>query len=467
MTTNPIPEIKGRLLIGVAPAFSENPPVFMTEAVDNRDIVQFKMFGKRIFIAAAPELVHEVLVTQYQNFPKGDRSAKIMSKFIGKGLVTYTDVEHHRQMRRLAQPAFHMKRVVSYADVMVDYADAVSAEWRSGEVVDISEEMMKLTMYIVSKTLFDVGKDDMAATAERVGAAIDEIQQLANDALESPFLLPDWLPTQANRSARSNRAVLNETIDRMVAERVNADGSVDDRGDLLSMYLLAEFEDGGRISAETLRDELITLFSAGHETTANTLTWTLFLLSQHPDVAERLRAELDTVLAGRLPTFEDLAKLPYLEMVIKESMRVRPPVWGLVVREALEDAQIGDYAIPKGGLIFVSPYATHRLERYFPDPERFDPERFTPEAEAALPKYAYIPFGGGPRVCIGNRFAMMEAQLVLATLFQRFEFELARPLPVELNPQITMSPLGGMAMRVVARTTAETQTDAASISAVA
>ncbi len=467
MTTKPIPEIKGRPLIGVAPAFIENPPAFMSEQLDNRDIIQFKMFGQRIFIAAHPDLVHEVLVSQYRTFRKGERSSKIMSKFIGEGLVTYTDVDHHRQMRRLAQPAFHMKRIVSYADVMVDYTDAVSAEWRSGDVVDISEEMMKLTMYIVSKTLFDVDKDEMADTAERVGAAIDQIQHLANDALESPFVLPDWLPTRANRATRENRAVLDETIDRIVAERVDADGGVADHGDLLSMYLLAEFEDGGRISAETLRDELITLFSAGHETTANTLTWTLYLLSQNPDVAERLRAELDDVLAGRLPTFEDLPDLPYLEMVIKESMRVRPPVWGLVAREPIEDAQIGDYMIPKGGLVFVSPYVTHRLERYFPDPERFDPERFTPEAEAALPKYAYIPFGGGPRVCIGNRFAMMEAQLVLATLFQRFEFELARPLPVKPNPQITMSPLGGMDMRVVARPTAETQPNAAPISAVA
>lgn len=454
MQSKPVPVIKGLPIIGIARSFVKNPATYLVEQVDERDIVFFRLFGIPVFMVSAPDLVHDVLVTNYRAYRKSDRATAVLRRFIGEGLVTYQDFEEHRQQRRLAQPAFHMHRVAAYAGVMVDYADQMTREWQPGETRDISEEMMKLTMFIVSKTLFDVDKRTMMGTAAAVGSAVDEMQALTNETLNAFILWPEWVPTPNNRRTKVARAVLDRTIDAIIAERRAGDGSVRDTGDLISMYLLSEYEDGSRMPEERIRDEMVTLFTAGHETTSNLLTWTFYLLSQNPEVEATLHAELDTVLNGRLPTFEDLPRLPYTEMVIKETLRLYPPAWALVGRQAIADTMLGDYRIPRNSLVFISPLVTQRLSAYYPDPERFEPERFTPEREAALPKFAYIPFGGGPRICIGNSFALMEARLLLATIAQRYRLELARGLPVELNARVTLSPRGGMRMRLAARDTA-------------
>jgi cytochrome P450 len=228
-------------------------------------------------------------------------------------------------------------------------------------------------------------------------------------------------------------------------------GQVEDTGDLLSMLLLARYEDGSAMNDEQVRDEAVTLFAAGHETTSNALTWTWYYLAQNPEVEARLWAELDEVLAGRAPTVDDLGRLAYSQMVIKESMRLRPPAWILNGRQAMEEVTIGPYTIPAGSTVFIAPYVMHRQAGYFPDPETFDPERFRPEKEKQMPRYAYIPFGGGPRICIGNAFAMMEAQLILATVAQRYRLSLVGEGAVELQPQITLSPKGGLEMQIAAR----------------
>lgn len=448
-----VPGPKGRPFFGNISAFADDPLSTMVNlAAEYGDIVTFKMVGKSFYLITNPEYVREVLVTKADQFPKGDRDVALLTRFVGRGLLT-SGGAYHRQQRKLVQPAFHASRIQAYAQTMVDYTADLTGGWRAGEVRDISQEMMRLTMLIVSKTLFDVDKADMAGQAETIGAAIHELQAITDADFNMPLVLPDWAPTPRAWRRWRARAVLNETIEGLVAARRDTavNGRIADTGDLLSMLLLAQNEDGGGMSDEQVRDELITLFVAGHETTSNALTWTWYLLSQHPQVAARLYEEVDQVLGARLPTLADLSRLPYTLMVIKEAMRLYPPAWSLNGRQAREATTIGGYPIPAGGIVFISPYVMHRQPRYFPEPERFDPLRFTAEREKALPRYAYMPFGGGPRICIGNSFAMMEAHLIVATIAQQFALELAPDQEVVPNPQVTLSSKFGMKMRVMPR----------------
>jgi cytochrome P450 len=392
------------------------------------------------------------LVTKADSFPKAERDITILSKFLGNGLLT-SEGDFHKKQRKLAQPVFHRQRIQSYAETMVAYTNQVVGNWRDGESHQICDEMMSLTMFIVAKTLFDADMDDMAGEVETIGQAIEDLQAISNAEYRTFIILPEWVPTRNNRLRKKGRAVMYGIIDRLIAERraTAVNGRIADTGDLLSMLLLAQDEDGRTMSDNQVRDELVTLFAAGHETTSNALAWSWYLLSQHPDVEARLHQEVDEVLNGRLPTLQDLPQLPYTEMVLKEAMRLYPPAWTLNTRQAVEDTAVGDYLIPKDRLIFVSPYVMHRRPEFFPDPERFDPERFTPENEKELPRYAYVPFGAGPRVCIGNSFAMMEAHLILATIAQRFRLALDPNQEIELNPLITLSPKYGLKMRVIKR----------------
>jgi cytochrome P450 len=399
-----------------------------------------------------PDYIREVLVTKADSFPKAERDITILSKFLGNGLLT-SEGDFHKKQRKLAQPVFHRQRIQSYAETMVAYTNQVVGNWRDGESRQICDEMMSLTMFIVAKTLFDADMDDMAGEVETIGQAIEDLQAISNAEYRTFIILPEWVPTRNNRLRKKGRAVMYGIIDRLIAERraTAVNGRIADTGDLLSMLLLAQDEDGRTMTDNQVRDELVTLFAAGHETTSNALAWSWYLLSQHPDVEARLHREVDEVLNGRLPTLQDLPQLPYTEMVLKESMRLYPPAWTLNTRQAVEDTAVGDYLIPKDRLIFVSPYVMHRRPEFFPDPERFDPERFTPGNEKELPRYAYVPFGAGPRVCIGNSFAMMEAHLILATIAQRFRLELDPAQEIELNPLITLSPKYGLKMRVIKR----------------
>jgi cytochrome P450 len=324
---------------------------------------------------------------------------------------------------------------------MTGMAARTAARWHDGETLDISQEMMRLTLAIVGKTLFDA---DVEREADEIGAALTAVMELF-DMLLMPFSeLLEKLPLPHVRRFRRAKERLDETIYRIIEERR---GSVEDRGDLLSMLLSARDEegDGGGMSDLQVRDEVMTLFLAGHETTSNALTWTWYLLSQHPEIEAKLHEELCAVLEGRTPTFEDVPRLRYTEMVLAESMRLYPPAWA-IGRLTLKDYEVGGYTIPARSLVLLSQYVTHRDARFFPDPARFDPERWTPEAKESRPQFSYFPFGGGPRRCIGEGFAWMEGILLIATLAAHWRMRLVPNHRVETNAVITLRPKYGMRM---------------------
>lgn len=448
---------QGNFLLGSINQFSEDEPTFLLESVKQfGDLVYFRLAHVHTYLLGHPDLIREVLVTQSDKFEKAPLDKQILGKFLGNGLLI-SDGDFHKRQRRLAQPAFHSKRIHNYAEVMVDFTNQIMANWQNNAVVDVTNEMIHLTMLIVSKTLFDAdaitGSGDTAVT---IGNAMHDFQAVSNRDYQRGFSLPSWIPTADNRLRNRAAAEFNKVMEQIIAERrrTAVNGQITDTGDLLSMLMLSEDEDGEFMDDRQLRDEVATLFAAGHETTSNALSWTWYLLAQNPEVEEKLREELDNVLAGRQPSLADLPNLPYSLQIIKESMRLYPPAWILNGRIALEDVQLGGYTVPQGSILFISPYVMHHLPQYFTEPEAFKPERFTPEFEKSLPKFAYMPFGGGARVCIGNAFGMMEAQLVLATIAQRFRLELATDKPIQYNAQVTLTPLDGIQMRLVERETA-------------
>ncbi len=427
-------------------AFTRDPLEFlMNVASSYGDIAHFSFGSQSFFVLNHPDYIKDVLVTHNGSFMKG-RGLQRAKRLLGEGLLTSENPLHRRQ-RRLAQPAFHKSRIASYGSLMVDYAVRHQRErWQDGQTLDVWQEMMRLTLAIVGKTLFDT---DTEREAEEVREAVSATL-VSFTRLMMPFAeLLDRLPLPSTRRFSQARARLDAIIYRMIDERRKSGA---DRGDLLSMLIIAQDDegDGGAMTDEQLRDEAMTIFLAGHDTTANALTWTWYLLSQHPEVETRLHEEVDAVLAGRPPAIEDIPRLRYTEMVLAESMRLYPPAW-VMGRRALEDYEVGGYRVPAGSIVLMSQYVVHRDERYFPDPPRFDPERWTPEAKEARPQFSYFPFGGGPRRCIGDGFAWMEGILVIATLAQSWRMMLAPGHPVELQPLVTLRPKHGMRMTLERR----------------
>jgi cytochrome P450 len=391
----------------------------------------------------SPEYAHAVLVEQADSFQKLP-SFVFLKPLLGNGLLT-SEGEFWRRQRKLAAPAFQHRRIAGYATVMAEYAEQCQGRWRDGETIDVAHEMMRLTLSVVGKTLFDA---DVLSEADEIGESITVALDYANRQTSSLLPTPMSWPTPGNM--RNRRAIdrLNKTIQRLITER-RASG--DDKGDLLSMLLQARDEgDGSAMNDTQVRDEAMTIFLAGHETTANALAWTWYLLTQHPAIYQRLCDEVDQVLGGRTPTFSDLPNLPYALQVFKEAIRLYPPahVFG---RYAICDVTVCDYRMPANSWVIISPYAMHRRADIFPDPERFNPDRFLPEAEKRLPRQAYLPFGGGPRICIGNHFALMEGQIMLATIVQRVRMELVPGQQVVPEPLITLRPQDGIRMRVSRR----------------
>ncbi len=444
------PSPPGSLLLGNLPEFARDRLGYFARW--NRelgDVVGGRFFNRRVFLLGHPDLVEEVLLTQHKNFVKHTFFFRHVTALFGRGLLT-SEGDFWLRQRRLAAPAFHGKRIAAYAEVMVRSTERMLDGWRDGEARDAHDEMMKVTMQIVAKTLFDaeVSADDMEI-ADAFDAIVEEIARR----LRLPLPIPDWVPLERNRRYLAAVRRLDRLVYRFIAER-RADPR--DRGDLLSMLLAARDEDGRGMSDAQLRDEVITLFLAGHETTAIALSWSWYLLARHPEAEARLAAELAAVLAGRAPTLEDLPRLVYAEQVVKEAMRLYPPAYA-IGREALADCEVGGYRVPKGATVFVSQWAMHRDPRFFgADADAFRPERWSADFEAGLPRYAYLPFGGGPRVCIGNRFAMMEAVLLLATIAQRFRLPLASGGEIAPFPSITLRPIGGVPVRLQARQRAAT-----------
>jgi cytochrome P450 len=422
----------------------EGPGVLLEEALRaherHGDFVEIRLGGPfSFYVVSDPAAVEEVLVEKRHNFIRGEKRWTNLRRALGDGLIV-SDGDLHRRQRRLIQPAFNPRRVKGYTPVILEMAERCCVSWegRRGEVVDVNAEMMRLTMFVISKVLFGV---DLTTEAARISRAVTDLNEAAFTFDLSLNGLLFFVPTRANRRLKQSLRYLDALVERMLAEhrRGSEPGS-----DVLSQLMAAELPD------RLLRDEIVGLFGAGHETTANMLTWTWMLLSQHREVEECLHAELDTVLGGRAPRHEDLPKLVYTERVMRESMRLYPPVWGNQ-RVAQYADEVQGRPVPAGAQVSPTPFLTQRDARWFPDPLRFDPERFTTKAIRERPRFSYYPFGGGERVCVGQSLAEVEGLLILATLAQRFAPRLLPDHRVELEPMVSLRPRGGMPMRLQRR----------------
>lgn len=437
------PGPKGRWLSGCLREFARDRLGFLTECAQRYgDVVAFRLARKPIVVVNHPDLVEEVLVTRNRSFHK-HFALELTKSTLGNGLLTSED-DFWRRQRKLAQPAFHRERIAAHADVMVRFTERMLAEWADGQTRDAREDMMRLTLEIVAKTLFGAEIEGESALASE---AMDTVLRAFTSRVGKLFRLPEWVPTPVNLRLRRAVARLDRIIFHMIADRR---ASREERDDFLSMLLNARDEDDGRMTDRQLRDEAMTLFMAGHETTANTLAWVWYLLANHSEVEHRLHDELDRVLGGRPPRFDDLPRLPYAENVVTEALRLYPTVW-LLGREAVEPTTVGDYSIAKGTTVYMSQWVIHRDPRFFEDPLAYRPERWEDGLAKRLPRYAYFPFGGGPRICIGNSFAMMESVLLLATIARRFRLGLTPSARVVPLPTMTLRPEFGLEVVVSER----------------
>lgn len=414
-------------------------------AAEHGDAVSLRLPGVPCLAVFSAEAVRHVLQTNARNYSKRTRATEKMSLFLGKGLVT-ADGELWKRQRRIAAPAFHKQRIEGFAGTMVRATSDLLDRWAAARgPVDVDRAMMVLTMRIASETL--LGRD-LSGEADAVGDALAFLTVNTNARITRLLDLPLSVPTPENLRYRRATKVLDDLLAGLLAARRKRPGEAHD---LLGMLLDARDEETGEGMTDTqLRDEAVTIFAAGHETTSNALSWTFLLLARHPEVAARLYQEVDAVLGGRAPTVADLPALPLCKNVLQESMRLFPPAW-ITDRRAEGDDEICGYRVRAGTRIFLSPWATHRHPRYWDDPEVFDPDRFTPARSEGRPAFAYFPFGGGPRVCIGNAFAMMEAQLILTMISQRFRLELTPGARVTPERGITLRPAPTLPMLLRAR----------------
>jgi cytochrome P450 len=434
------PGPRGLPFVGVLPYIKHDSLRFYLATTRRYGDIAY--LGKGFFVVNHPDYVKYILQDHNSNYVKGG-PINNLKLLVGEGLLT-SEGSFWRRQRRLAQPAFHRQRLGLLASAMTDATAEMLERWQTftagNQPFDVAAEMMRLTLIIVSRTLFGANVSGDTAT---VSQALTKSLKYVRQRSLSAFPLPAHWPLPRNLQFQHARRDLDAIVYRFIEERRR---SGRDHGDLLSMLMLAKDEETGEaMDDEQLRDEVMTIFLAGHETTANALSWTFYLLSLHPDVERRMHAEVAEVLGDRIPTVEDLPRLSYTRQVLDESMRLYPPAW-LISRSPIQDDQIGGYTIAAGESIFISPYTMHRNPAYWDNPEGFDPERFTPEKQAARPRLAYFPFGGGPRICIGNNFALMEAQLILAMVSQRYRLHLVPGHPVAPQPIITLRPRYGILM---------------------
>jgi cytochrome P450 len=427
---------------GLQSPLRHDPLSFMTRAArDYGDIVCLRFFHLRTFLLFHPLQIEDVIVNNARKFIKG-RILRANRHLFGNGLLT-SEGDFWLRQRRMMQPAFHRNRIANYATTMTDCASRLITTWRDGQLLNLHDAMMRLTLQIVGKTLFH---SDVERDAPQVGENLHTLLEYTMD-FRRLLITPRWLPTRRNRDAKRAVRELTHIIDRIIQQRRD---SRDDAGDLLSLLIHTQDEDGSRMTTQQLRDEALTLFLAGHETTASTLSWTWLLLAQNPRVEEKLHAELDSVLHGRVPSLDDIARLPYTGHVLSESMRLYPPAWAMA-RLAIEDHELAGYPVPKGTGIAAVTYIVHRDPRWYENPEEFFPERWQGDLLKKIPRFAYFPFGFGPRQCIGNAFALMEATLVLATIAQHFRFTLLPNHPIVPLPSITLRPRHGLHVQLHSR----------------
>jgi cytochrome P450 len=413
-------------------------------AREQGDLAQIQLGFFTILMVSSPQGAHELLVEKADAFKKSAGLSIFARPLLGDGLLT-SERDVHKRQRRMMAPVFAHKRIAGYGDVMVAKTRAAARAIAERATTDLADDMMRLTLDIVGKTLFDA---ELAGDANTIGDSLTQAMEQMMDSMVRLVPMPPVVPTPGNR--RSLRAVsrLDDVVYSLIRER-RASGV--DRGDMLGMLLATrDADDGSALDDKEIRDQAMTIMLAGHETTANALAWAFYLLARSPEVRERLECEVDTVLGDRPATAQDLPQLPYALQIVKEAMRLYPPAY-VLGRAATRPVTIGGAPVRRGQLVLVNVAGLHRRRDLFPDPDRFDPERFTPEREKKLPPLAYMPFGAGPRICIANHFALMEAHLVLATLAQTLRFELASSAPIPAEPLVTLRPKGGVPMRVIPR----------------
>ena len=429
--------------MGVMRDFNRDTLGFIERCRHYGDVVRTRFLYVHAYFLYNPRDIEAILTTNARSYRKAQSlRSPFFHRLVGNGLVT-SEGDFWRRQRRLAQPAFHRQRISSYGDIMVQYAQRTIDTWKDGEQRDVSRDMTRLTLEIVVKTLFN---SDVSRDADHVGQILTSLVKPFASQATLKWILDNRLPTPGHRRYFNAVSEIDRIVFRIIAER-RASGS--DEGDLLSMLLEAQDEDGSQMNDQQLRDEVMTLFLAGHETTALALSWSWYLLASHPESEKRFHAELDEVLGGRTPTVSDLPGLQYTETIAKEAMRLYPPAYA-VGREAIEDTELGGFHVPKGTQVFAFQWVTHRDPRFFDEPNEFKPERWANGNSDELPKYAYFPFGGGPRQCIGNYFAMMEIVLLLATIGQRFRFSLTDE-KVEVLPVLSLRPKNGIKVLVQER----------------
>lgn len=429
---------RGILLLKSLVEYSRTPLEFSLKcAREYGDVVSLSVGPVRTYLLNHPSLIEEVLNKKNEYFIK-DISYRILKGVFGDGLLL-SDGELWQRHRRLMQSAFNSNSIANYATNIVENTAQTLETWQLGKVLDIYQEMSQLTVKVITQSMFGV---DATETALAIGEALDMIMLQYFKQAEMLFLLPTWLPTLGNRQANRATKRLNEIVYTIIEQRRKLP-----QNDLLSRMLYLQDETGHQLSEAELRDEVMTLLLAGHDTTANALTWTFMLLAQNPEAMTKLVNEVQSVLKTSLPTIEDLPKLAYTKMVIQESMRLYPPAW-MLGREVTRDCRIGDYYFTRGTTIYCSQWVVHRDPRFFDNPEQFEPERWQNNLEQRLPRCAYFPFGAGPRVCIGKAFSMIEATLILAMVVQKFHLTLIANQSIELFPSITLRPKHGIKMMV-------------------
>jgi cytochrome P450 len=420
--------------------FRGGPEWMLATARKYGPIARVKLFGQQIFLVADHELAREVLVTKAKSFAKS-RATDRLKAMLGEGLLTSEEPFHLRQ-RRLEQPAFHRERIAGYGRTMIDLASRWSSGLAEGATVDLASQMMELTMSIATETLF---KTDVSAKADAIRSSLAALMSMFPIMMVPFGRYLENVPLPAIKRLRASRDLIDTVVYEMIADR-RRDGV--DRGDLLSMLMFAKDDDGSQMSDTQVRDEAMTLFLAGHETTGVALTWTWYALSQHPDIERKLYAELAAVLGDRDPEPTDYPQLAYTYAVFKEVLRLYPPAYRMG-RRTIETVQIGRYVLPINAAVFVSPFVTQRDPALYADPETFDPERWLGDVEP--PKSAFFPFGGGNRMCIGDSFAWMEGVLTIATIARRWRMQRVDSKPLAFNPSVTLRPDGPLRMTMIGR----------------
>jgi cytochrome P450 len=433
-----VPGPKGRFLLGSLIEVSGDWLGFYNRCAEEYgDVVRIHLAHVPVYLLAHPRDIETVLATNAGNFTKS-ADYRALARVLGNGLLT-SEGEFWKRQRSLIQPAFHRQNILAYAAVMTRAAGCMLDSWQEKRERNIHQDLMRVTLEIVAQCLFGA---EVAGAAERVGKAMEVVTERFITNASLAMLFPFDIPVRFARGEWRAIRELNKIIGGIIRERSSSDQP---REDLLDMLLRARDADGNPMSAGQVRDEAMTLFLAGHETTAIALSWACYLIAQNPHVDAKLAEELHVVLGGRVPTPEDLPRLRYTEMVLKEAMRLYPAVWG-IGRRALQDCELGGYRVPAGSNIFILQWRTQRDPRFFPDPERFDPERWRedPVRSGKIPRFTYFPFGAGPRVCVGASFAMMEATLLLAMIQQRFHLKTVAGHPIELFASVTLRPKHGI-----------------------